>query len=137
MECTPYASGVFVVVFGCHDKWIYCLCISGALQWNFTTDAQGFVAEVNVNDLLSCHITCNKTHSKKCSSHPQMAVFIFSTVGTLYILELHSGVLLGSYSLPGEVFSSPVVVDKQILVGCRNDYLYSLEMSKSRAIGQF
>ena len=64
-----------------------------------------------------------------------MVVFVFSTVGTLYILELHSGVLLGSYSLPGEVFSSPVVVDKQIIVGCRNDYLYSLEMSDAKQNG--
>ena len=61
-----------------------------------------------------------------------MVVFVFSTVGNLYILDVHSGVLLESYSLPREVFSSPVVVDKQIIVGCRNDYLYSLEMSDAK-----
>ena len=133
-EYELYVSGY--VLFGCHDKCVYCLSIDGALQWSFTTDAQvyssPFVAEVNINDLLSCHATCDKTHSKKCDlSDAQMAVFVFSTVGTLYILELYSGVLLGSYSLPGEVFSSPVVVDKRILVGCRNDYLYSLDMSNA------
>ena len=134
------------VVFGSHDKSVYCLSLCGELQWCFTADAQvyssPFVAELNVDHLTSCHTTrqgtcfhtaCHTTTCKKCDlSEAHMAVFVFSTVGTLYILELYSGVLLGSYSLPGEVFSSPVVVDKQILVGCRNDYLYSLEMSKTK-----
>ena len=134
------------VVFGSHDKSVYCLSLCGELQWCFTADAQvyssPFVAELNVDHLTSCHTThqgtcfrtaCHTTTCKKCDlSEAHMAVFVFSTVGTLYILELYSGVLLGSYSLPGEVFSSPVVVDKQILVGCRNDYLYSLEMSNTK-----
>ena len=32
------------------------------------------------------------------------------------------------YSLTGEVFSSPVMFDDQILIGCRDNYLYSLEI---------
>ena len=134
------------VVFGSHDKSVYCLSQCGELQWCFTTDAQvyssPFAAELNVNHLTGWHTThqrtcfhtaCHTTTCEKCDlSEAHMAVFVFSTVGTFYILELYSGVVLGSYSLPGEVFSSPVVVDKQIIVGCRNDYLYSLEMSNTK-----
>ena len=31
-------------------------------------------------------------------------------------------------TLPGEVFSSPVMMSGRIFVGCRNDYLYCLDL---------
>ena len=31
-------------------------------------------------------------------------------------------------TLPGEVFSSPVMISGRIFVGCRNDYLYCLDL---------
>ena len=35
------------------------------------------------------------------------------------------------YQLPGEVFSSPVIIDNQILVGCRDDGLHCLRLVPS------
>lgn len=150
MECDSNSNGY--IVFGSHDKCVYCLSLNGDLHWSFNADGQvyssPFVAELNSNHFTTCQAKCFATchaicHGKCCAmchttccnkcdlSYTQMAVFVFSTFGTLYILELYSGVLLGSYSLPGEVFSSPVVIDKRVLVGCRNDYMYSLEMSNT------
>lgn len=116
------------IVFGSHDKCVYCLSLNGELSWSFTTDgpvySSPYVAMVNSN--ISCHATDNAGRCDKCDT--QLAVFALSSVGTLYILDFYSGVLLAFYSLPGEVFSSPVVVDNQILIGCRDNYLYSLNI---------
>ena len=32
------------------------------------------------------------------------------------------------YKLPGELFSSPVVYENCIIIGCRNDFVYSLKL---------
>ena len=122
------------VVFGSHDKSVFCLSPSGELQWTYRTDAQvyssPFIADLSVGySNTTCHATRNATCKNRGINKAQLAVFVFSTDGTLYALDLFSGVLLDSCSLDGEVFSSPVVVGKQILVGCRNDYLYSLEFA--------
>ena len=45
------------------------------------------------------------------------------------IFDLRSGEVLASCQLPGEVFSSPVVVGDYLVVGCRDDYVYCLEIS--------
>ena len=50
-----------------------------------------------------------------------------TTSGQVYILDALKGCILGSVRLPGEVFSSPVVVDNLIVVGCRDDCVYCIE----------
>ena len=115
------------IVLGSHDKCLYCLSLNGELLWSFSSDgpiySSPFVAKVKANSF--CHTTCNAMCNS--SRDAQTVVFALSSVGTLYVLDLYSGVLLACYSLPGEVFSSPVVVDNLILIGCRDDYLYSLK----------
>jgi acyl-CoA synthetase len=58
-------------------------------------------------------------------------VFVCSTRGTLYCLSLDRGVFVSSWSFSGQVFSSPVVVGNDILVGCRDDFLYCMEINLS------
>ena len=48
------------------------------------------------------------------------------STGLLHLLELGSGGVLGSVRLPGEVFSSPVVREGRIVVGCRDDRVYTV-----------
>ena len=50
-----------------------------------------------------------------------------STSGHVYLLDAQKGDILGSMRLPGEVFSSPAVVENLILVGCRDDNVYCIE----------
>ncbi|XP_068720110.1 beta-alanine-activating enzyme-like isoform X2 [Montipora capricornis] len=131
-DCHSLCSGH--VVFGSHDNNVYCLSPCGELQWTFSSNAQvyssPFIAELKVTNCdTTCHATCNATCKKCDSTKARRAVFVVTTVGTINVLDLYSGVRLGLYSLPGEIFSSPVVVDKRILVGCRNDYLYCLEIT--------
>ncbi|PIK61069.1 putative acyl-CoA synthetase family member 4-like [Apostichopus japonicus] len=52
-----------------------------------------------------------------------------STTGTLVILDLNSGKELTSHLLPGEIFSSPLLMeDGRIILGCRNNMIYSFSL---------
>ena len=57
---------------------------------------------------------------------PLLSRRLYTTVRTLFILELISAILLYSQSLSSEVFSPLVVGDLRVPRGCRNDYQLSL-----------
>ena len=50
------------------------------------------------------------------------------TSGTVAILNVSNGIVVASYELPGEVFSSPVIDSGQIIIGCRDDFVYCLDI---------
>lgn len=56
-------------------------------------------------------------------------VAVASTDGTIWILDGQNGQTLASFTLPGELFSSPVVWRQSLVVGCRNDYVYCLKLT--------
>ncbi|KAI8510527.1 Cyclic nucleotide-gated olfactory channel [Branchiostoma belcheri] len=68
------------------------------------------------------------------TSQGHWCVAVASTKGTLYILTLDSGSCLSSLTLPGEVFSSPVVWGDLLVVGCRDDLNISLQF-QSKPLG--
>lgn len=51
-----------------------------------------------------------------------------STDGSLWILDAHSGLLISQCTLEGEIFSSPVVCLNQLVVGCRDNYVYCFDL---------
>ncbi|XP_071786439.1 beta-alanine-activating enzyme-like [Asterias amurensis] len=67
------------------------------------------------------------TASNGCMA--RLFVAVCSTEGSVMIFDLRSGEVIASCQLPGEVFSSPVVVGDYLVVGCRDDYVYCLEIS--------
>ena len=52
-----------------------------------------------------------------------------ATKGTVNILSCATGKLHGCTTLPGDVFSSPVVVGDYFVVGCRDDSVYCYKLS--------
>lgn len=58
-----------------------------------------------------------------------------STDGTVWILDGRDGRKLASLALPGELFSSPVVWGRSLVVGCRNDYVYCLQLAVKEETG--
>ena len=58
-----YGSRIYwhCIVFGSHDKCVYCLSLNGELSWRFTTErpvySSPFVAVMEGN--MSCHTMCN------------------------------------------------------------------------------
>lgn len=55
-------------------------------------------------------------------------VTLASTQGDLFIVKSSSGEIIQHFKFPGEVFSSPVVFNDYLVVGCRNDFVYCLKI---------
>nr|XP_010342433.1 beta-alanine-activating enzyme isoform X2 [Saimiri boliviensis boliviensis] len=101
------------IFFGSHDCFIYCCNMKGHLQWKFETTSRVYA-------------TPFAFHNYNGSN--EMLLAAASTDGKLWILESQSGQLQSVYELPGEVFSSPVVLESTLIIGCRNNYVYCLDL---------
>lgn len=56
-------------------------------------------------------------------------VVLSVTNGRLLILDLAAGKLVVDHKFPGEIFSSPVIYQNRIYIGCRDNNLYCLEIN--------
>ncbi|XP_043369708.1 beta-alanine-activating enzyme isoform X6 [Dermochelys coriacea] len=101
------------IYFGSHDCFIYCCNMEGNLLWKFETSS-------------SVYATPFVFHSHDLESETLLAAT--STDGTVWVLNAKTGLVAGVEKLPGEVFSSPVVCGSKLVVGCRNDYVYCLDL---------
>lgn len=99
--------------FGSHDHFLYCCSMEGHLRWKFETTARVYATPFAFSN-------------QSGSSETLLAAA--STDGKLWILESQSGKLRSVYELPGEVFSSPVVWESMLIIGCRNNYIYCLDL---------
>lgn len=101
------------IFFGSHDCFIYCCSMKGHLRWKFATTSRVYSTPFTFHN-----------HSRSSD----MLLAAASTDGKLWILECESGQLQSVYELPGEVFSSPVVWESMLIIGCRNNYVYCLDL---------
>ncbi|XP_051026230.1 beta-alanine-activating enzyme [Acomys russatus] len=101
------------VFFGSHDCFLYCCSAEGHLRWKFETTARVYATPFAFCD----HGRSNET-----------LLAAASTDGKLWVLECQSGELRSVCELPGEVFSSPVVWESMLVIGCRNNYIYCLDL---------
>ena len=49
--------------------------------------------------------------------------------GNLFILDLATGRTLTTMKLPGEIFSSPLIIGDRIVIGCRDNNVYCLKVN--------
>ncbi|XP_069645768.1 beta-alanine-activating enzyme isoform X1 [Haliaeetus albicilla] len=105
------------IFFGSHDCFIYCCNMEGNLLWKFeaTSSVYGTPFVFQSGDLKN-----------------KILLAAVSTDGKVWILNAKSGTAEGVDKLPGEVFSSPVVWGTKLVVGCRNDYIYCLDLYVTR-----
>ncbi|NWX45686.1 ACSF4 enzyme, partial [Steatornis caripensis] len=101
------------IFFGSHDCFIYCCNMEGNLLWKFeaTSSVYGTPFVFQSDDLKN-----------------KILLAAVSTDGKVWILNAKSGTAEGADKLPGQVFSSPVVCGTKLVVGCRNDYVYCLDL---------
>ncbi|KAK2884270.1 hypothetical protein Q8A67_017907 [Cirrhinus molitorella] len=104
------------VTCGSHDGHVYCINgDNGSLLWQFQTTGKvfstPFVFDGDPWGLRTLVAVC-------------------STDGKVWILDGETSTPKATLSLPGELFSSPVVWGRKLVVGCRNDYVYCLELTK-------
>ncbi|XP_055779011.1 beta-alanine-activating enzyme isoform X1 [Salvelinus fontinalis] len=99
------------VVCGSHDGCVYCLnCTDGSLVWRYQTPSRVYSSPC---------VFEGSSWGKEGT-----LVGLASTDGTLCVLDGEDGTLRASLSLLGELFSSPVVWERSLVVGCRNDFVY-------------
>lgn len=101
---------------GSHDGHLYCLsCTDGSLVWKFPTAGKVYSTPF-VFDGSSV-------------GRRGVLVALASTDGTVWILDGEDGRMLTCHTLPGELFSSAVVYEQSVVVGCRNDDVYCLRLT--------
>ena len=100
---------------GSHDKHIYCWNEELKLEWK----SQELDSEIYSIPCVS-EIRFQTTQG----TYQKSVLFASTTSGLIYILNPDSGLVLGKLALPWDVFSSPVVYDNCIALGCRDDYIY-------------
>nr|XP_046246698.1 beta-alanine-activating enzyme isoform X2 [Scatophagus argus] len=104
------------VLCGSHDGCLYCLnCADGSLVWTFRTTGKVFSSPCVFDGSVV--------------GRRGILVALASTDGTVWILDGQDGQMLASFHLPGELFSSPVVWGQFLVIGCRNDYVYCLNLT--------
>ncbi|KAM4739177.1 beta-alanine-activating enzyme isoform 2-T2 [Anableps anableps] len=120
-EAPVFSSPSFVpgqqrLLCGSHDGRLYCLnCADGSLVWTFQTSGKVYSTPcVFQGSAVGCR---------------GALVGLASTDGTVWILDAQDGRVLASHTLPGELFSSPVVWEQSLVIGCRNDYVYCLNLA--------
>ncbi|CAC5412072.1 AASDH [Mytilus coruscus] len=69
-----------------------------------------------------------KNGTKQKNGKVKKFVTFASTDGYLYIVDFCSGEIVLKHFLSGQIFSSPVVYDNCLVVGCRNDFVYCLSI---------
>lgn len=107
------------VVCGSHDGHLYCLNFAdGSLVWSFQTTGRVYSSP--------CVLDSSTLGTKRT------LVGVASTDGVVWILDGDSGQKLASHTLPGELFSSPVIYKDSLIIGCRNDYVYCLQLSATK-----
>ncbi|KAJ3598949.1 hypothetical protein NHX12_032912 [Muraenolepis orangiensis] len=102
------------VLCGAHDGLVYCLdAADGSPAWSFQTSGRVYASP--------CVLESR-------SGTPLVAAA--STDGTLWVLDARDGRQVARLALPGELFSSPVAWERALVVGCRNDMVYCVELTE-------
>ena len=108
---------------GSYDNNIYCWNEKQELQWKTGMKSEVFsipcLCDIqihnpdNLTSLVPSYLVC---------------LCVCSTTGYIYMLDAANGGVLGTYKLSQDIFSSPVVVGDHIVVGCRDDNVYCIQV---------
>ena len=127
-------SSVYV---GSHDNHMYC--------WNKSNDEQ-YHLKWKCNLESPVYSTCMLTNfsgdvegTLNCYQYSEISqgtmemnlICVCSCNGVVYLIAPHDGTVIESLKLPGEVFSSPTIVNDRVVVGCRDESVYCLHICKS------
>ncbi|CAK8684367.1 unnamed protein product [Clavelina lepadiformis] len=134
-------QGKQMILFGSHDGALYCVdAMKGDLCWKHSSIAGSPIYAT------PCPFSFVVHQESEDIVEEIYLLASASTDGIISILNLQDGCLLGKHRIDGHVFSSPVVIKQtfearnalhdsshttcyDLLVGCRDDNLYSVRLS--------
>ncbi len=108
------------VVCGSHDNHMHCWNHKYDLNWKTRLDSSVYSTP--------CPISLSCTGPNKNETIAVQGLCVCSSAGCLYIVNARTGFILGTYNLPGSVFSSPVAYEQSVIVGCRDNNVYCIDM---------
>lgn len=117
MAMTPPTH--YMIYTGSHDCHMYCWETieerKYSLKWKTKLNSEIYsISTIN-------HVT----------SHMTDVLCTCTTSGNIYLLCPISGHVLSDHTLLGQVFSSPILYDSHIVVGCRDDRVYCLSIKEN------
>lgn len=100
------------IIFGCNDESLYCLRYNKKveLKWKLQLDSSIFARPAIL------------------SYNSKWMVCAASTKGFIYLCDFYFGTILAKLKLGGEVFSSPVVHENEVFVGCRDNNVLAIKI---------
>lgn len=111
---TRVSSNIEHVILASHNKYLYCL---------ETPQTGTEKKEPKLRYALQFHSPIFAT--PWCEDG---FMFVACTDGTFQVFDISDGKLFATKQLPGETFSSPVVYDDLVVLGCRDNNLYVLKL---------
>lgn len=102
------------ILFGCHDKNLRCL--------NYKYERQSPVLAWSVELQSQIYGT-----PKTTTVNSEEFVISCATSGIINFIKLSDGSIDNSLKLSGEIFSTPVIYDNKMFVGCRDNFLYCIQ----------
>uniref|UniRef100_T1IUS3 Carrier domain-containing protein n=1 Tax=Strigamia maritima TaxID=126957 RepID=T1IUS3_STRMM len=102
------------LMFGCHDSKLYCVLVeTGHVHWILQMNSPIYASPFS---LFNC--------SKERSGHVGVIACI---TGEIKLVSVINGSEIASYTLSGEIFSSPVILKDKLVIGCRDNFVYCFD----------
>lgn len=102
------------ILFGCHDKKLRCL------NYNYESKSASCVWSSELQSQIY-------GTPRLISINSENYIISCATDGNINFVNLSSGAIEHTHKLQGEIFSTPVIVDRMVFVGCRDNFLYCLQ----------
>lgn len=103
------------LIFGCHDKNLYIV--------NSTLELGSLVGKVECDSAIS-------TSAYVYEEDDTSVIVAACNVGIIYVIDAKTFAVLKQIRFPNEIFSSPVVFKRKLYIGCRDNYLYCIDLSE-------
>ena len=116
---------------GSHDKHVYCWNDRLKLEWKTELDSEVYAIPCLCNlPIRGSDVKLKSSSSIQVEGSPTQVpcLCVCTTAGLIYILNATDGGVIGSHELPWDVFSSPVINDGCVVVGCRDDSVYCFQV---------
>ena len=121
--CISLMPDSYCILIGSHDSAVQCLSSDGDLIWKILLDAPVYSTPV---DALIPSQAEKRVEGIRTAAED--VVIACSTKGTLYTLSRSSGSVIKASSFDKDIFSSPVVVKNTVIIGCRDNNVYSMQL---------
>lgn len=111
---------------GSHDKYVYCWDNQLQLVWKRELDSEVYSIPFVAALVLD---TPSGPHRHPVAEDDRLpCVCVCAVSGRVYVLDATSGTTLGHTDLPWQVYSSPVLMDGLLIVGCRDNNIYCMNV---------